>query len=269
MSPRPIVLIFLVGILAILIALEAGVIYSIIFLAALLLLRSAFLYLIWDYVAPIPPAPLGAIKVACIGDSITYGSKLRYRAQNCYPSQLEALLGEGYAVRNFGVNGRSLQKSGDRPYWKHRNFRRSGDFEPDMVIIMLGTNDSKIKNWKNSGEYLADYREMVRYYRQLPSHPSIFVMTPPTAHGVGGKGSINYTINNEAMDEMSSVLKGLAMEEGLTVIDIRTATADHPEYFPVDGVHTNEEGAIFIARLVYRALTGKPGRSGSPDKLGS
>ncbi len=256
MNRKIIVLIAVVAVPLVFLLLGANIFYFIGFLAVLLLLRASLLYFLWDYTAPIPPAPKDAIKVACIGDSITYGSKLRNRAQDCYPAQLEALLGKNYAVRNFGVNGRTMLRSGDRPYWEHRNFRRSSEFEPDIVIIMLGTNDSKKKNWTKVDEYIADYRLMVHHYRDLPSHPAIYVMTPPTAHVLRGKNTLSYTISNEAMNEMSIAILRMAEDEKLFVVDIRAATASHPECFPIDGIHANSEGAELISRTAYAALTG-------------
>ena len=87
---------------------------SYILLGLLLLIVIAGLLVLYyarDYAAPVPPAEPGTVKVACIGDSITFGALLRDRESNCYPAQLEKLLGEGYSVRNFGVNGHAAQKA--------------------------------------------------------------------------------------------------------------------------------------------------------------
>src|SRR6516164_7032395 len=88
------------------------------------------------------------VKVACIGDSITYGSGLSDRQNECYPAVLGLLLGDDYEVRNYGVSGATMLKSGDHPYWDTSAFSESSNWQPDIVIIMLGTNDSKPWKWQ-------------------------------------------------------------------------------------------------------------------------
>ncbi len=60
------------------------------------------------------------IKVACVGDSITFGFTIENRDQNSYPAQLGRLLGKNWEVKNFGVIGATLLKKGDMPYWKQK-----------------------------------------------------------------------------------------------------------------------------------------------------
>jgi lysophospholipase L1-like esterase len=98
-----------------------------------------------------------AIKVACVGDSITRGAFVWRRKTRSYPAQLQAMLGEQYCVRNFGVNGHAVQQSADRPYWSSEAFALSGAFDPDIVLVMLGTNDSRGDNWKGVDPFSADW----------------------------------------------------------------------------------------------------------------
>lgn len=88
------------------------------------------------------------IKVACVGDSITFGAGIKNREKDSYPAQLQAMLGSGFKVGNFGISARTLLKKGDRPYWKEQIYRDALAFQPDYVIIKLGTNDIKPKNWE-------------------------------------------------------------------------------------------------------------------------
>ena len=78
-----------------------------------------------------------------------------------YPAQLQAWLGQEYQVRNFGVSGATLLKNGDRPYWKEPEFSQVLDFNPDIIIIKLGTNDSKPQNWKFAEEFEQDYIDLI------------------------------------------------------------------------------------------------------------
>lgn len=109
-----------------------------------------------------------------MGDSITFGAGVEDRPNNSYPVQLEVMLGEGYKVKNFGVSGATLLKKGNKPYWKLKQFQAAQDFQPDIVIIKLGTNDSKPGNWNKHGdEYKADYIEMIETFRELESKPEL------------------------------------------------------------------------------------------------
>ncbi len=84
-----------------------------------------------------------ALRVACVGDSITYGARVKERKLNSYPMQLQRLLGKDYYVKNFGASGHTLMSSGDRPYISNKSFQLSKEFNPHIVVIMLGTNDVK------------------------------------------------------------------------------------------------------------------------------
>jgi acyl-CoA thioesterase-1 len=206
------------------------------------------------YTAPVPPPVPGTTKIACVGDSITYGYRVKSRRENCYPAELEKLLGKKFSVRNFGANGRAMQKAADLPYWKHKYFKLSTEFDPDIVLIMLGTNDSRKPNWRELDPYLQDYRDMLMHYRSLPSMPVIYALTPPTEFKLKNRKAVKYGMLKEAVDEMTAGIKTLAGELDIKVIDINAATSSCPEHFSFDGIHANNEGAKHIAKMVYAAI---------------
>ncbi len=214
----------------------------------------AILYYAYGYTAPVPPAIPNTIRIACVGDSITFGALVKNRELNCYPAQLGALLGPEYSVRNFGVNGHAAQRSADKPYWEHKYLKTSSDFEPDIVLLMLGTNDTTDRNWQGVEPYIADLRELAAHYISLPSHPVVYIMTPPTQFFVENPTKVIHKMNNDRLDEITSALKILAGELGLPVIDINAATKNHPEFFCFDGLHPDAGGAQLIAETVYEAL---------------
>jgi lysophospholipase L1-like esterase len=195
-----------------------------------------------------------AVRIACVGDSITWGACILHRKRDCYPARLQRLLGDGVVVANFGMISHTLQESGDYPYVKCKPYRLSGEFAPDVVLIMLGTNDSKANNWKGPAPFLEDYRRLVEHYRTLPSTPRIFVMTPPAVYAHGRAGKMKYTVSPEAIDQMCTVVRDLASEEGLGLIDAHAATLGHPELFWFDGVHPHAVGAGLIAQAAYEVL---------------
>jgi lysophospholipase L1-like esterase len=189
------------------------------------------------------------IKVACVGDSITQG--VGAKPGQSYPSQLQALLGDGYKVGNFGVSGRTLLKQGDFPYWKENKYKAALAMEPAIVIIMLGTNDTKPQNWKHEAEFAADYRELVKSFQSLKSKPKVFVCRPVP---VPGKG--NYGINEENVQKEIPRVDALAKELGCGVIDMHAALAKFPEMLP-DRVHPNTAGAGEMAKAAAKAILGK------------
>ena len=104
-------------------------------------------------------------RIACVGDSITYGAAIRDRAKNCYPKVLGDLLGGKYSVRNYGVNGATLLRKGDKPYGKLKAFEEATKFAPNIVIIKLGTNDTKPQNWgKPDEDYDSNLLDMIKHF---------------------------------------------------------------------------------------------------------
>ncbi len=189
------------------------------------------------------------IKVACVGDSITQGAGAA--KGKSYPSQLQELLGDKYQVGNFGVSGRTLLKKGDFPYWKEKKYQDALAMEPAIVVIMLGTNDTKPQNWKFEAEFDADYRELVKSFQSLKSKPKVFVCRPVP---VPGKG--NYGINEENIQKEIPRVDALAKELGCSVIDMHAALVKTPEMLP-DRVHPNTAGAGEMAKAAAKAIAGK------------
>lgn len=186
------------------------------------------------------------IKVACIGNSITVGVGAKDPKANGYPAVLAQLLGNGYEVRNFGASGYTMLKNGDRPFWKHAFFKASQEFAPDIVVLKLGTNDSKAMNWdKHAAEFENDCRELIKTYQNLPSHPKVYVCYPIWVVGE------NWTIREKVISgEIIPILEKVARECGASVIDLHKTLYGMPQLIP-DKVHPNELGYVLIAKEVY------------------
>lgn len=82
------------------------------------------------------------VRVACVGNSITYGAGIENRERDAYPAQLQRMLGEGYVVGNFGKSGATLLNKGHRPYIGQEEFQQALTFAGDVVVIHLGINDT-------------------------------------------------------------------------------------------------------------------------------
>lgn len=193
------------------------------------------------------------IRIACIGDSITEGAGLSNPSTESYPAKLGRLLGTNYIVRNFGVSGRTLLKKGDHPYWNEANFKTSLTWEPDVVIIQLGTNDSKPYNWRYSTNFVADYEELVASYAKLPTHPRIIVCTPCPVYN---KGAFDISPGVVATN-ITPIVHDLAARLVLDEIDLQTKLAGHAEWFP-DTVHPNSRGMTAMAAVMSVAFVGAP-----------
>jgi lysophospholipase L1-like esterase len=202
-------------------------------------------------ISPIDPAAYKApVRVACIGDSITQGAGAA--KGKSYPAQLQELLGSSWEVGNFGVSGRTLLKKGDFPYWKEKAYQKALGFNPDAVIIMLGTNDTKPQNWKHEAEFVADYTELVKSFLALESKPHVYVCRPCPVPAPG-----NFGINETNLKQEINRIDQLASDLKLGVIDMHAALVAKPELLP-DRVHPNTAGAGEMAKTVFTALTGKP-----------
>lgn len=200
------------------------------------------------------PEP-GQIKVACVGDSVTYGMNMENWEQNAYPVVLQQMLGSKYCVNNYGYSGRTVQQGGNKPYINETIYHKSLDFAPDIVVFQIGSNDSKAVNWKDRKTFYNDYSKLAKSYTELASHPKVFIVTPPPAFEVNG--TIKYGIQKEIIqNEIYPAIYDFAKENNLTVIDLNKLLTNKSDMF-VDGLHPNPQGAQIFAKAVYQAITQK------------
>lgn len=201
------------------------------------------------------------LRVACVGDSITFGAGIQDRESNSYPAQLSRLMGAGYDVRNYGVSGATMLEKGDVPYLHRGEYTNALVFAPDIVVIMLGSNDSKHldagspanapENWAHKAEYVPDYEKLIASFRQANSKVNVFVCLPPPAF------SQHWGINDRTIhDEIIPLIRQIAGDANAKVIDLNTPLAGKPEFFS-DTIHPNSAGAKLMAATVCQALTGK------------
>ena len=193
------------------------------------------------------------IKVACVGDSVTYGMTMKNWRKNAYPFQLREMLGDGYCVENFGFSGRTVSQKGDRPYIKEKLYKKSIEFQPDIVILQIGSNDSKPFNWKGRDEFISYYKELLDSYINLSSEPKIYICTPPPAFPYK-KDKVKFFIKPDTIsDEITPAVREIADEYNIELIDLFEMFDSKPELFN-DGLHPNDEGAKLMTEKVNELI---------------
>lgn len=186
-------------------------------------------------------------RVACVGNSITYGANIVNREANSYPAQLQAFLGPDFEVRNFGVSATTLLSQGDYPYTSTQAYADSRTFEPDIVLIKLGTNDTKPQNWKFHGQFMAEYQRLIDSYRTLPSHPRVILLTPVRCF-LPETGSISASLIREAVRPM---VEKLAFQNGLEIINLHNLFGDvWQAHIMPDHLHPSSIGAGDMAQKI-------------------
>lgn len=189
------------------------------------------------------------IKIAAVGDSITD----EYIPGANYPRILDDLLGEGYAVMNYGKSNYAAQASSDFPYTSTDAYEESLALKPDIVIIMLGTNDTKANNWNGKEIFKKEYTTLVESYKSLDSVSRVILASPPT---VFIENVMRGSIDPQHVEPIREVIQEVAEEFELEFVDLSAKTANHPEWF-FDGVHPTPEGAEEIAQIFYEQISNK------------
>lgn len=216
-----------------------------------------------------------AVKVACIGNSITDGHGIDMAEEYGYPAQMQNMLGAGYCVKNFGVSARTMLNKGDYPYMNELAWQDAKAFRPDVVVIKLGTNDSKPYNWKHSSDFKQDLMEMIKALRPdlatangmkaaakakkkakagkanagEAKKPIIFICTPIPALK-GDWGISDSTIVNGVIPVQQAVAK----ECGLEVIDLHALFPGEKDTMLWDGIHPNAKGAKRMATIIAKRV---------------
>ena len=194
------------------------------------------------------------IKVACIGNSVTYGYGHENPDSTSYPSQLAVMLGDDYEVGNFGKSGATLLRKGHRPYNEQEEFKKALEFAPDIAIIHLGLNDTDPRNWKYyKREFISDYVTLIEAFEKVNPDVEIYIcrMTPIFHwHHRFKKGTRDWYW--EIQETIENIAYNIAE---VKLIDLQETLYHRPDLMP-DALHPDPEGAKLIAQRVYSAITG-------------
>lgn len=202
------------------------------------------------------------LKVACVGNSITYGLGIEHRERDSYPAQLQRLLGESYEVGNFGKSGATLLNKGHRPYMQQEEFQKALAFGGDIVVIHLGINDTDPRDWPDYRDYFVrDYLALIDSFRVANPRARILVarMTPiADRHPRFESGTRDWH------GEIQLAIETVARCAGAQLIDFHEPLYSYPFMLP-DAVHPTAEGAGKLARVAYSAITGDYGGLRMPE----
>ncbi len=210
-------------------------------IAIIILLSSLAVFRIVDLQnSKLPTARTSAIRVACIGDSITEITE--------YPSDLQQMLGENYSVGNFGSTGSTVLLNSWKPYMNQSQFQDAQAFNPDIVVIMLGTNDDLLELEQYNESFEEDYSMLISSFQQLESSPEILIANSPPIFSNSSDLNPEYLANT-----IIPLTNEVANKMNLPLIDVYDSFGNHTDYFQ-DGVHPNSQGATLIAADVYDAI---------------
>lgn len=202
------------------------------------------------------------IKVACVGNSITYGYGIENREQNSYPSVLQRLLGKGYKVGNFGHSGATLLSKGHRPYIQQEEYRKALAFAGDIVVIHLGINDTDPRNWPNHrNDFVKDYLSLISSFKKAnPKARIVIARMSPLSH----RHPRFESGTRDWHAEIQQAIALVAQQTNAQLIDFHEPLYHFPQMLP-DAVHPNAQGAAILAQVVFGAITGNYGGLQLPE----
>ncbi len=186
------------------------------------------------------------IRVACVGDSITFGAYIPDRETAAYPARLQTLSNGRLVTTNLGVSGHTLIKAGKQSWWHSSAFAEAATFRPDVVVIMLGTCDTAEPEKLEAFE--SDLNALLDYFTSFPSAPRILMATPPPIPTLR-QWKLNWRLKHRIIPSIHHV----SQTRNTPVIEVNAALQGRPDLFP-DAIHPNAEGAAIIAQTVWDSL---------------
>lgn len=206
--------------------------------------------------------PFGQIRIACVGDSITKGIGAtgwkNGDFSKSYPEQLGGLLGDSCTVGNFGRGSSYVYYKSGRTenlwYPNTAEYTDSMNFDPDIVIIMLGTNDAKcINSDELSKEWAKQFKGIVKTYQGLASKPDIYILSSITIELYDNKLR-EPNLKKYILPKQESV----AEELGCTFLDSYNDLYElfsSGDGFASDMIHPNDKGYLAIAEYVKQNIS--------------
>ncbi|MFN8393532.1 MAG: SGNH/GDSL hydrolase family protein [Bacteroidia bacterium] len=193
--------------------------------------------------------PAIGARMACVGNSITFGYGLANPAAESYPSQLQTAVGPGWLVENFGASGTAVIRTAGNPYVRSDPFLHLMRYMPEEVVLMLGINDSKSAIWgPYSGRFYSDYDSLWMAMDTLASAPHIWIGLPTTAFS-GLFGIDPGVVNDSIVPQIEMYARVHRQDQ----IDMHGFTAGLAAGFP-DGIHPDSATSGLMAMEILRVM---------------
>ena len=160
---------------------------------------------------------------------------------------MDNILGETYNVLNFGRSATTMTRNGDFPYWIAKEFFNVFESKPDIIIIKLGTNDTKSHNWDTKA-FIDSYQAMIDTFKTIESRPKIYLCKPVPVFVT--KWGIN---DSTVIAGIIPAIEKFAKTNNLDLIDLYKPMIHDSILFP-DGIHPNEEAMVKMAEIIAKIL---------------
>ncbi len=187
-------------------------------------------------------------QVGLLGDSITEALP-----EESYPLRLERLLGNGHYVLRWeqtpghGVTGATATQYTYLPIRDTDAFRDLLTTRPDILAILLGTNDSLNLPPELFANFEDDYRHLVNIVRNLPIRPHVILVYPPPLYAESEEADA------KLRNSVIPAIQRIAEANDLLTLDLYHADIGYPEHYP-DGIHPDPEANQKIAELFQEAI---------------
>ena len=185
-----------------------------------------------------------ACRIACIGDSITYGYGFEIPWEESYPAILQELLGDEYEVFSYSGNGYALTDAGIN-FFETEEYYWSLKSNADLYVIMMGSNDSYMMPW-DPERFREVLLKLLKDYEEASPDCKFILAAPPHDFAM----EIFVPEAGEIYTEMVEIFRETAEERGDAYLDLFAATDERPELYQEDMVHPNAEGQQLIAELL-------------------
>jgi acyl-CoA thioesterase-1 len=204
------------------------------------------------------------LRIACIGNSITFGARLDKPDIESYPAVLAEMLKTNnylnYEIKNFGIGGATILRFGTPNLWPLID--SLDNFKPDIVIIKAGTNETVGKprlNWEHIGEFEKDYSDYIAEIRKVNPNCKIIICSPLDmviqTDGLSPERITDLSGRRPRIWELRKRIKKIAKSEQVSFLDLTKPFEGKANLMTKkDGVHPNKDGYQYLGSLVYDYL---------------
>ncbi len=186
-------------------------------------------------------------RVVCVGNSVTAGYTLSNPNVESWPARLGVMLGSKYVVYNCGVSGTTMLKRASSSYWNTSRFNDAKNYNPDILIIALGTNDAHPDNWIYKNDFYNDYADMIDAFRQNGKNPAIYVCYPVACYGDNAQIS---NLQNEVIPYITQI----STAKNASIINFNSPTQNQRSSLYNDNLHPNVNGALLLANVAFNTI---------------